>query len=222
MKLAIKISWKTEIIPIIILLLCGLASIYFYNHFPTLVATHWNLQGQPDGYSGKTFAAFFFPALLILMYLLFVFLPQFDPKRERYAEFSKVYNIFRHLIVGIMAIIFLATGLYNLGYDINIGIVTASSIGLMMIVLGYYMKEIKSNWFIGIRTPWTLSSENVWNKTHRLGGILFMVFGLILVIMPFLPETLAIFLTIAWIIILLLGTFGYSYWLFRQEKKSGL
>lgn len=218
-KSTIKINWKKELIPQAVLLACVMASFYFYQHFPAVVVTHWNFRGQPDGYSSKAFTAFFFPALLIAMYALFLILPKLDPKRDRYEEFAKAYNIFRHMIVGLLALIYLATSFYNLGYDLNIGVITATAVGLLMIVLGNYMSKIKKNWFIGIRTPWTMSSENVWNKTHRLGSLLFIVFGIIMMIMPYLPETLAIAIFLVWIIILVFGTFGYSWWIYRQEKK---
>jgi len=219
MKLAIKINWKTEIIPLAVLAACVASSFYFYQRFPDVVATHWNFRGQPDGYGGKAFVAFFFPALLSFMYLLFLILPQLDPKRDRYEEFAKTYNIFRHLIIGMLVVIYLATSFYNLGYDLNIGVITATSVGIMMIVFGNYMAKIRKNWFIGIRTPWTMSSENVWNKTHRLGGLLFIIFGAILIVLPFLPESLALAIFLSWIVVFIAGTFGYSWWLYKQEKK---
>ncbi len=219
MNSPIKFNLKTEIIPLLILLVCVGLSFFFYAHSPEIIATHWNFRGEADGYSSRMFGSFFFPGLLIGIYLLFLALPFLDPKRERYEEFAKIYNIFRYLIVGVLAIVYLATGIYNIGYHINIGITVATVIGIMMIVLGNYMGKIKKNWFMGIRTPWTLSSENVWNKTHRVGGVLFMIFGVIIIAAPFLPETLAMILFFGYTVAMLAGTFGYSYWLFRQENK---
>lgn len=219
MKSPLKLNLKTEIIPLAILLLCVGLSFFFYANSPATVASHWNFQGKVDGYSSRAFGSFFFPGLLIGMYLLFLIIPNLDPKKERYEEFLKTYNIFRYLIIGVLAIVYVATGIYNIGYQINIGIIVATVIGLMMIVLGNYMGKIKKNWFMGIRTPWTMSSENVWNKTHRVGGILFMIFGLVIIIAPFLPEMIAMVLFFGYTVALLVGTFGYSYWLYRQENK---
>jgi uncharacterized membrane protein len=218
MNSPIKFNFKTEIIPLAILLACIGLSFFFYANSPATVVTHWNFRGEADGFSSRAFASFFFPVLLIGMYLLFLILPNLDPKKERYGEFAKTYNIFRHLFLGALAIIYIATGIYNIGYQINIGIIVATIIGLMMIIIGNYMGKIKKNWFMGIRTPWTMSSENVWNKTHRVGGILFMIFGLVIMIAPFLPELIALVLFFGWTIILVLGTFAYSYWIYRQEK----
>jgi uncharacterized membrane protein len=214
-----KITLKTEIFPLVLLAACVALSFFFYANSPDIIATHWNFHGQPDGFSSRGFGSFFFPGLLIAMYLLLLFVPNLDPKKERYEEFAKTYNIFRHLLLAVLAIVYVATGIYNIGYKINIGIITAWTIAILMIVLGNYMGKIKKNWFFGIRTPWTLSSENVWNKTHRVGGKLFMIFGVILAIAPFLPETIALALFLSWVIVLVAGTFAYSYWLYRQEKK---
>jgi len=220
MKKLINFNFKTEW-PVLILLLALVAlSFYFYSHSPAIVASHWNFRGEVDGYSSRAFASFFFPGLIIGIYLLFLILPNLDPKKERYPDFLKTYNVFRYAMVIVLAIIYLATGIYNIGYHINIGVIVAGTIGLLMIILGNYMGKIKNNWFVGIRTPWTLSSENVWNKTHRVGGYLFMIFGLIIMIAPFLPETIGLVLFFGWTVILLVGTFAYSYWLYRQEKNK--
>jgi len=216
----VKPTLKTEIIPLVLLIITVVLSFYFYANWPDQVASHWNFKGEVDGWSSKTFNAIFFPLLLVGMYLLFIFLPYLDPKKDRYQEFSKPYHIFKASIIGILAIIYLAMGAYNLGYAINIGQIVPLFIGLMMIVIGNFMGKVKNNWFMGIRTPWTLSSENVWNKTHRLGGWLFMIFGLIIIIAPYLPEPLSMGLFFLGALALILGTTVYSYLIYRQEQKN--
>ena len=131
----IKISWKTEIFSILVLAVSLVLGWYFYNHFPEQVVTHWNFNGEPDDYSGKFFGAFGLPLILLGIYLLFLALPYLDPKRERYTEFSGVYQIFKNLILTVMFALFVITGLYNLGHDINIGIVVPVMIGVLFVVL---------------------------------------------------------------------------------------
>ncbi|NCN07865.1 SdpI family protein [Candidatus Falkowbacteria bacterium] len=215
----IKPSIKTEIIPTIVVILSILASFYFYANFPAQVATHWNIDGQIDDYSSKLVGAFLIPILIFGLYIMFLALPYLDPKKDRYQEFAKVYHIFKDLIIIFMFLIYLASGLANLGYNVEIGLVVPTLVGLLFIIMGNYMGKIKYNWFMGIRTPWTLSSENVWNKTHRVGGWLFIGLGLTMLTTPILPKTIITPIFFSAIMITVVGSFVYSYILYRNEKK---
>ncbi len=216
----IKTTIKSEILSFLLLTLSWAASFYFYRHFPDRVVTHWNVAGQPDGWSGKGFAAFFFPGLLSGIYLLFLFLPMLDPKKNRYVEFSKVYDVFRNLILGIMVIIYFIASVSNLGVYLNVGALVPSLIGLLFLIMGNYMGKIKPNWFVGIRTPWTMSSEEVWNKTHRFGGKAFMLSGALIALSGLVPLPLRLPLFVFAIMIILFGTIVYSYLVYLSEKKG--
>lgn len=215
----IKPNIKTELFPILIVILSLLASFYFYQSFPSQVATHWNFAGQIDDYSSREVGAFLMPTFIFGLYIMFLALPYLDPKKDRYQEFAKTYHIFKNLIIGFMFLMYLATGLANLGYPIEIGIVVPLLVGILFIIMGNYMGKIKYNWFMGIRTPWTLSSENVWNKTHRVGGWLFIGLGVVMLITPFLPKIIIAPIFFSAIIITVVGSFAYSYILYRHEKK---
>ncbi len=148
------------------------------------------------------------------------FLPLIDPRRERYQNFSRVYLIIRDLILAVLLVIFAISGLVNLGYHIQMAIFAPVLIGLLFIVLGNYMGKIKPNWFVGIRTPWTLSSESVWNKTHRLGGWTFVLAGLVLIISPLFPTlSTRIIVVVAVVVAALISTI-YSYFLYSREQKQ--
>ncbi len=220
MKTPVKITPWVEAISIILLIATFVLAFYFYAHFPDRVVTHWGFNGQPNGWMGKFGGAFFIPIMLVGMYFLLLFVPALDPKKERYADFAKPYNIFRAAILFTLFVVYLAAGLYNLGYPVKINMVVPLVIGLLMIVLGNFMGKIKNNWFVGIRTPWTLSSENVWNKTHRFGGYAFVIFGILIIISPFATPAAGLALFIAGIVIVTLGTFVYSYLAYRAEKKQ--
>ncbi|MDD5071308.1 MAG: SdpI family protein [Patescibacteria group bacterium] len=215
----IKPTIKTEILPLLILLATAISSFYFYAHFPERVPTHWNFAGEVDSWGPRS-SAFIIPAVMAGMYLLFMFLPFIDPKKERYGQFRKVYHIFKGIIIVFMAILYFATSLNGLGHNLPIGVIVPVGVGLLFIVIGIYMKEIKSNWFVGIRTPWTLSSEEVWDKTHRFGGKAFMLAGLLITLDSFLPISWRLPVFIAAMVILLFGTIGYSYFAYSKEKKS--
>jgi uncharacterized membrane protein len=215
----IKPTIKSEFFSILIIAISVFASFYFYAHFPARVVTHWDFAGQPNGWSGPAFAAFFFPGLLLAIYLLLLFIPRFDPKKERYAEFGRTYDIFRNFILLVMAIIYFIASLVNIGFDINVSSWVSFIVGLLFVIIGNYMGKLKRNWFVGIRTPWTMSSETVWNKTHRFGGKAFILAGLLMILTGFAPLNWRLPLFVAAIIILLVGTIGYSYLAYRQEKK---
>ncbi len=215
----IKPTIKSEIAPIVLILISLLASFYFYAHFPPVVVTHWNFAGQPNGWSSAAFAAFFLHLLLLGMYLLFLAIPYLDPKKDRYEQFRKPYHIFKAILIAVMVIIYFIASLNGIGYSLNVSLWVPLIIGLLFIILGNYMGKIKPNWFMGIRTPWTLSSEEVWNKTHRFGGKAFIIGGLLMLIQGFLPVSWRFPIFIFIILLLTVGTFGYSYYAFLQEKK---
>jgi uncharacterized membrane protein len=159
------------------------------------------------------------PLVAIGMYILFIFIPSLDPKKEKYQQFAKVYFLFRLLILLMMLVIYLIASFNTLGYNVRVEVWIPVAIGLMFIILGNYMGKIKANWFMGIRTPWTLSSDEVWNKTHRLGGKLFMIFGVLLLITPLLPYSNIFATLVLPAIAVSLITIVYSYILYKKEKK---
>lgn len=220
MKYPIKISKRTEVLPIVIVVASIILGVYFYFHFPETVAIHWNFQGQPDSYGSRLLGAFVMPLTLALMYVLFLVFPSLDPKKERYPEFEKTFHILRLAIMGVLLIAFTIMGLSNLGVFVDIGPVVAAVVGVFMTIAGNFMGKIKRNSYIGIKTPWTLQSENVWNKTHRFGGWTFVIFGLIIVAAPHLPFTLALTLFLFGIGLVVVGTLAYSYWLYLKEKGN--
>ena len=218
MKLPYKIHPAQEALTLLVLAAPTAASFWLYANFPDSVATHWNFAGDPDSYSGRAFAAFFFPALAWFLYLLLTFLPIIDPKANRYEEFANVYNAIRFLMVALFAALYALASLAGLGYDVRVGVAVPGLIGVLFIALGMLLPNIKRNWFVGIRTPWTMSSELVWNETHRVGSALFVLSGVAFIAIPFLPAWLALPLFIAVMALLLVGTVGYSWWVWKKTR----
>ena len=214
-----KFTFKSEILLIILVLGAWAAGFYFYSVFPETVPVHWNIAGEVDRYGSRFEGAFILPIVVTAMYLLFLFIPLIDPKKEKYQQFQNVYHIFRYILILIMWVIYLIASFNGLGYNIRVEIWIPLTIGLLFIILGNYMGKIKPNWFMGIRTPWTLSNDEVWSKTHRLGGKLFMLMGLLLMLSPVLPwQSLTLTLIIPVSIIALVPVV-YSYLLYRKIKK---
>ncbi|MGM0807132.1 MAG: SdpI family protein [Bacillota bacterium] len=177
-----KYGWSYLLIALSVLI-----GVFAYPYLPDQMPMHWNIHGEVDGYWDKQYAAFFPPLLMIVLMALFIFMPRIDPKKENYKKFSSSYTIF----ITIMNVFFLLlqsmTISYGLGVNIDISLVVNLGIGLLFIVLGNYLPRIKHNYFIGVRTPWTLANEKTWRKTHQLSGKLFVMAGILLVAISFLP-----------------------------------
>ena len=216
-----KYTAKTESPAIALVLLSWIAGIYFYLHFPDRVITHWSFRGIANGYSSKTTGALIFPLFMTIIYILFIALPFLDPKKENYVKFEKYYHWFKDLFLLFMLAIFIITGAVNLGAKININFVVPFLVGVLFIALGSMMKKVKQNWFVGFRFPWSLSSENVWNKTNRFGGWSLMLCGAFMMFVPLLGETLGRIIFAISILQLVFGTMIYSYLEYRKEQKTG-
>jgi uncharacterized membrane protein len=216
----VKPTIKTEFIPLLLIILTLASGVFFYNNLPERIATHWNFAGEIDGWGSGKAQAIAMPLLAIGMYLLFLLLPYLDPKKERYEQFNKVYHIFKGIILALMVVIYFIIGLNGLGYNLPVGVIIPGLIGVLFIVLGNYLGKIKMNWFIGIRTPWTMSSEEVWNKTHRFGGKMFILAGFLMIAEIFLPLSWKLPVFIIMMAVLLLGTVGYSCFVYLKEKKK--
>ena len=208
-----------NIIQLVIILASIILSIYFYQHFPARVPIHWNVAGQVDNWGSRSFGAFMLPALLVVMYFLFGIISRIDPRKERYAEFAKVYAIIKTAIMVVLFAVYVVASLNAIGYTISVAFWIPFAIGLLFIVLGNYFGKIRNNYFVGIRTPWTLSNEEVWNKTHRLGGKLFILGGVIMLLTGFTPVTLRLPLLILVIVFIAVVPIAYSYLLYKRLKK---
>ncbi len=220
MSSPIKINFKTEWFSISLILISFVLAVYFLQNFPILVPSHWNINGEVDSYSGPLAAAFLVPVLMVVMYISFLLMPYFDPKKDQYINFAPVYHKFKELILSFLFILYLMTGLNGLGYKINIGMYVPLMIGVMFIVIGLLLKKIKMNWFLGFRTPWTMSSEKVWDKTNKLGSQIMMISGVLMASTGFISNTFKIIMFILAILLLVFVLPVYSYFLYRREMKE--
>lgn len=141
------------------------------------VCTHWNAAGECDGYGSKFVGILLTPIIVIGMVGLFALIPHIEPRATNIAQSRKAYTVVWTTMLLFFLILHTVLMLELLGHDAKIGAYTPLLVGLVFVVIGSYMGKIRSNYFFGIRTPWTLSSELSWNKTHQLGGKLFVVQG---------------------------------------------
>lgn len=214
-----KITKSLEIFSLIIVIGSWIASFYFYQMLPELVVSHWNIQGVADGYSSRGMGAFALPAIITVAYLLFLILPSIDPQKNRYADFGRAYQAIKIAVLGMLAAIYIIASLVNIGYQIPIQIVVPILVGLLFVVIGSNLGNVKKNYFVGIRTPWTLSSEDIWNKTNSLAGTLFILAGVAIVLSVFLNPTMSFVVLMLAILIAALVPVLYSYLLWRKESS---
>lgn len=193
-------------------------SIWAYPSLPPTVATHWNLRGTPDGFSSRFWAVAFGPLLILGMTLLFNVLPKVDPRRENYARFLGTYWLFANAVIVFMLLAHALVVATGLGYSVKIDRLMPLGVGLLFVVIGNYLTRVEPNWFIGIRTPWTLSSDTVWRKTHRTGGWLMVIGGLALAAGAFLPRAALLPLLIGTIVVVAVIPIVQSYVLWKREQ----
>lgn len=199
-------------------------SIWAYPNLPPTVATHWSLRGTPDGYSSRAWAVALVPLVMVLMTVVFNVLPKVDPRRENYTKFLSSYWLIANAVIVFLLVahaMILASGL---GYAVRIDRLMPLGVGLLFVFLGNYLTRVEPNWFVGIRTPWTMSSDTMWRKTHRTGGWLMVIGGLVLAIGAFLPPGAFLPLFITTIVIVAVIPIVQSYVLWKRErgKKSAL
>lgn len=193
------------------------ASLLAYPSLPARVAIHFNTSGQPDGYAPRLAAVALVPLMMLGMCALFAVLPRIDPKRENYRKFGDTYWIIVNGVLLFMAAVHGAMLAYGLGVPLGIHRVMAVGLGVLLLVLGNYLARVEPNWFVGIRTPWTLSSEQVWHRTHRVGGRLFVVGGLLCVLTVFVPAPAALALIVGITLVVAIVPVVISYVLWKQE-----
>ncbi len=206
---------------ILILILSGFAlGAYFYPSLPDKVPTHWNASGEVNGYGSKLFGAFGLPTISLATYLLYLVLPYIDPKRKNYTDFESTYQFLKYVLILFFLGIELMTLLIASGVIVNKPIFIQIIVSLLFILIGNVMGRFKHNYFIGIKTPWTLANEEVWRKTHRLAAPLWVLGGVMNILLALTGMS---FNGVGFIVIIALISIvpiGYSYIAYQQIVKG--
>ena len=211
-----KLYDKKEVLPVILILIVSAIGAYLYPQLPDLVPSHWGINGEINGWVSRGFAVFFFLALILGLYLLMSFLPLMDPHRSNIESFANWYFWFKVAFVVFMGSLYLMTLYAGLGYEVNVGRFVTLGIAALFAFIGLALPKMKKNYMIGIRLPWTLHSETVWNRTHKFGGRLFLALAIIIVLASFLPAAWTFGTLMVGIFLLLAILVWYSY---REYKK---
>lgn len=210
-----KVSLTLSFILIAIALVVGAV---LYTQLPDPMPSHWNAAGQVDGYMPKFWGIFLLPLVTIGIMLFLLAIPQIDPLKANIDQFRGLFNAFIVVFVAYMLYVYALTLAAALGYQFNMTVMLLPAMGLLFIGIGYMMQSAKRNFFIGIRTPWTLASDKVWDETHKLGGKTFMLGGVLTFLSAFLGEN-GIWLMLVGLMVAAFVPIIYSFILWKRESS---
>lgn len=182
------------------------------------IPVHWGPSGEPDGYGPKWLALLGLPATAAFIIGLLWVIPRFEPRRHNLARSSSAYVATGLAAVGLMAAIHVVAIMAALGGDINMSVVAGVAMGVMFVIIGNFMGKTRSNWFFGVRTPWTLSSDRSWAMTHRLGGWLFIIMGVAVTVTTLVLGGMAgVWVMLGGLSAAIVILFVYSYLAWRDD-----
>lgn len=186
---------KTLIFTSILILLPILIGVLLWDRLPETIATHFDINNEPDGWSSKPFVVFGMPLLLLALHWIGVAATLADPKKRNISD--KIFKLVLWIVPAVAIFVLVMTYGYALNISMNIGQIVNILLGILFVVLGNYMPKCRQNYTVGIKIPWTLHSEENWNRTHRLAGWMFVIGGLLLMITSFVFSEIAVFVIIA-------------------------
>lgn len=208
---------KTEWILLLIVVASFATGFAFYPSLPPIVASHWDAAGNANGHLSRAWGVFLLPLILFAISLIFFAIPRIDPKRENIKKFIKYFDRFLLAFGIFFYYIYVLTLLWNLGYQFDFRVFVLPAVAVLFYLIGVLLPHTELNWTIGIRTPWTISSERVWKKTHEVGGFAFKASGVIGLVGSAFPA-LAIWFLLVPVIASTIGLVVYSYVLYERER----
>lgn len=207
--------------PAVLVAVSLVVSIIAFGHLPDPMPIHWDIHGRVNGYGSRWVGAFLNPLIMLGIAVAIPILPKIDPRGRNYEKFGKSYLTMMNAVITLAFLIHIFALGSALGLNVPIERLVPATLGLLFIVIGNVLPRVRPNWMMGIRTPWTLSSDRVWERTHRVGGYLMTGLGVLLVLAATLAPSAATFILIlGGVVIVVLGTVIYSYVVWRQEKRA--
>lgn len=208
------------IISSIIILLPMIFGLIMWDKLPDTMTTHWGADGNADGFSGKVFAVFGLPAITLILHFVCLLFTLFDKKQKE--QNPKALG----MIFWILPVVSLFTNgiMYRtaFGKEFDLAVFVPALLGVMFIFIGNYLPKVKQNRTLGIKISWTLNNEENWNKTHRFGGKVWVVGGLIMLFSVFLPLTAMVWIMVCVIAVMVIVPIVYSYYIYKQHQKEGI
>ena len=207
---------KAKIFSLFVLLLSFVVAFFFYPIMPDKMASHWGINGEVDGYASKTMGLFIFPILMMICTILFFAIPKIDPEKENIKKIEKEFDSFIVIFNLFMIYLYGLTIFWNIGNAFNMTQAIMPAFALLFYFIGSLVGKVKRNYTIGIRLPWTIANETVWDKTHKLGEYLFKGVAVFTLLG-------AIFTDYAWALMffpLIIAVLYLCFYSYREHKKK--
>lgn len=216
-----KVQIKKELLGIGIIVTMFVITIVNYKSLPQQIPVHWNIKGEVDNYLRKNpFSASLMPLLALGLWILFLILPNIDPKKDKYEKFEDVYQIIKNSIILILGLMHIILILNSTGHHLPVEKFVPGSVSILFIILGNFMGKIRQNYFVGIKLPWTIDNEEVWNKTHRFSGRIWVICGIVALISVFFNPTITATVFSVCLILMIIFPLVYSYSIHQKIKQK--
>jgi len=206
-----------ELIALLLVVSAFALTTYFYPLMPDQMESHWNMYGQADGYMPKFWGLFLMPLIAVGLFALFEILPRIDPLRANVLKFRNYFDGFVILVLAFLIYLHALVIAWNLGLMFNFILRLVPAFAALFFYIGILLNHSKRNWFIGIRTPWAMSSDDNWNKTHKRGAKLFKACAIVTLAGIVLPDY-AFVLLLAPVIASCVYLYAYSYSLSKKKR----
>ncbi|HVP14318.1 MAG TPA: SdpI family protein [Terriglobales bacterium] len=215
-----RFSWRTEWPQWLLIAAMFALAAATWGRAPERIPVHWGIGGQVDRWGGRFEGLLAIPLLALGIYVLMLIVPRIDPGRANYDAFVGPYTTLRLSILVVMAGLYALVILWVRGMRLSIEVLVPLLVGALFVVVGNVLGKLRPNWFVGIRTPWTLSSKQSWTRTHRAGGWVFVLMGVLMMLCAALRTDWALWTMIAVSLVSILGLIVYSYliWLRDPDK----
>ena len=197
-----------------------LFSIAVYSRLPDQVPTHWDISGEPDDFSSRAMGAFMLPGIMLAVFVVMQWIPSLDPRASNIEKFRGSYDVVVGAMIAFLGVMHVFALGNALGWQVNMTKVVLICLGTLFVMLGNYLPRARSNFVFGIRTPWTLSSDAVWTRVHRIGGYATAAAGLITIATAFLELRLSLAIALPSLLLSALVPIVYSYVLWARERRG--
>jgi len=206
--------------PVFLVAIATIASIIAYSKLPDRVPTHFDIRGTPDRFGPRWVPTVVFPAMILVLWGIMRGLPKIDPRRANYARMQDTYDLVVNLTLTMITALHLLVLAGTMGSHVPFVRLIPAVIGVSFIAIGNLLPRAKPNWWFGIRTPWTLSNDRVWERTHRVGGYVMSGIGVLAIVSAFFGSPVALVTFVIVAAIMTAGLIAYSYFAWRQETAK--